>query len=90
MQFLFDKILYRIMVNCSELVGEPVQAIRGALERAISQALRHSPSLIILDDLDMAIPSNSNPDSRELSTTSAVLTEFLADILDAFRVLSFY
>ena len=78
------------MVNCSELVGEHVQAIRGAFEGAISQALRHSPSLIILDDLDMAIPSNSNPESRELSTTSAVLSEFLADILDAFRVLSFY
>jgi hypothetical protein len=60
------------------------------LEGAISEASSHSPSLVILDDLDMAIPSNSGPENREPSTSSAVLAEFLADILDASRVLFFY
>lgn len=79
-------LAHKVMVKCADLVGEQAQAVRAALQDAVFEALRHAPSLIILDDLDMAIPSSSSSENSEPSTSSAVLTEFLSDLLDTLRV----
>eukprot|EP00250_Pteridium_aquilinum_P022401 c25371_g1_i3 orf=160-3567(+) len=77
---------HKVIVKCAKLVGEQAQAIRAAIEEAVFEALQHAPSLIILDDLDMAIPSNLNSENSEPSTSSVVLSEYLSDLLDTFRL----
>lgn len=79
-------LAHKILVKCAKLGGEQAQAVRAALRDAVSDALRYAPSLIILDDLDMAIPSMSSSDSSEPSTNAVVLTEFLSDLLDTLQV----
>lgn len=69
-------------------MGEQAQAVRAAIQEAVFEALRHAPSLIILDDLDLVIPSNLSSENSEPSTSSVVLSEYLSDLLDMFRVLS--
>ncbi|MCO5559635.1 hypothetical protein L7F22_013236 [Adiantum nelumboides] len=71
-----------VMVKC----GTQAQGVRTAIQEAVYEGVKNAPSLIILDDLDMAIPSNLTSESSEPSTSSLVLAEYLSDLLDTFRV----
>ncbi|XP_057972074.1 peroxisomal ATPase PEX1 [Malania oleifera] len=75
-------LAHTIFVSCSALAFEKAPAIHQALSGYISEALDHAPSLVIFDDLDNII----SPSDSEVSkpSTSAALTEFLADIMDEY------
>ncbi|KAH7441624.1 hypothetical protein KP509_03G046300 [Ceratopteris richardii] len=80
-------LCHKVIVKCGELVGEQAQAIRVAIQEAVVEALQCAPSLIILDDLDMAIPPNRNSEGGGPATSSLVLAEYLSDLLDTFRLI---
>lgn len=75
-----------VVVHCYEHALEKASTIRQSLSRHISEALDHSPSLIILDDLDSLVSSTSDLDGIQPSTSTSTLSEFLADILDEYEV----
>eukprot|EP01018_Ginkgo_biloba_P029575 Gb_20751 [translate_table: standard] len=70
-------------VSCSKFTGEQPQAVRGIISRDISEALDHSPSLVVFDDLDSVISSSVDSEGSELSSSAIGLAEFLADLMDA-------
>jgi len=72
-----------VIVRCNELVGEQAGAIRNMLRDAVSEALDHSPALIILDDLDALLPKEEGP---EPATVVMALSEFLGDLMDLYQV----
>ncbi|CAM8924467.1 unnamed protein product [Rhodiola kirilowii] len=74
-----------VFVDCSELALEKASNIRQSLSRHISEALDHSPSLIILDDLDSIVSSSSDLDGSQPSTSASSLSEFLTDIVDEYQ-----
>ncbi|CAM8928393.1 unnamed protein product [Rhodiola kirilowii] len=73
--------LCRVFVDCSRLALEKASNIRQSLSRHISEALDHSPSLIILDDLDSIVSSSYYLDGSQASS----LSEFLTDIVDEYQ-----
>lgn len=78
------KILSHVVfVKCSELASEQAEVVRDVLWRAVSEALDHTPSVLVLDDLDSAISSSSDSEASEHSRSAMGLAEFLADLIDA-------
>ncbi|GLJ21358.1 hypothetical protein SUGI_0392840 [Cryptomeria japonica] len=78
------KILSHVVfVKCSELASEQAEVIRDVLWRAVSEALDHTPSILVLDDLDSAISSSSDSEGSEHSRSATGLAEFFADLIDA-------
>lgn len=77
-------------MDCSKLaIGKPKET-RQTIEDSISEALLHSPSIIIFDDLDNVISVSSDPQVSQLSNSSDSLVRYLADILDEYKVRSCY
>ena len=73
---------------CSSAVtrwwGKQAGKIKMLLQDAVSSALDHAPTLIILDDLDAIISSES--EGPEHSTAFVALAEFLGDLIDHYQV----
>ena len=77
----------RVFVSCSKLAVEKAPSIRQTLSRCITEALDNAPSLVIFDDLDSIISSNSDSEGSQSSSPMTALTEFLTDIIDEHGVL---
>ncbi|GLT59955.1 hypothetical protein SLA2020_327480 [Shorea laevis] len=73
-----------IFIHCSELAAEKVPTIRLALSNFVSEALDHSPSVIILDDLDSIISTSSDSEGSQPSNPDVSLVKFLTDIMDEY------
>ncbi|XP_010274105.1 PREDICTED: peroxisome biogenesis protein 1 [Nelumbo nucifera] len=72
-----------VFVSCSNLALEKTQTIRQSLSGYISEALDHTPSLVIFDDLD-SIVSSSDSEGSQLSSSTVALVEFLTDMMDEY------
>lgn len=77
----------RIFISCSKLSLEKDQTIRQTLSVYVSEALTHSPSLIIFDDLDFLF-SSTELEGSQPSNATIPLVEFLTDIMDEYGVLN--
>ncbi|BBN13818.1 peroxin-1 [Marchantia polymorpha subsp. ruderalis] len=74
-------LAHRVVVRCTELVGEQAMRIRGVLQDAVLEAVHHAPSLIILDDLDSLL-SAAESDGPEPGVAVLSIAEYLADLMD--------
>lgn len=75
----------RVLVRCADLVGEQLNVIRRVLQDAVHEAMHHSPSLIILDDLDILLPA-AESEGPEPGIAVLSIAEFLADLMDICQV----
>jgi peroxin-1 len=75
----------RIYIDCSKLALGKAKDTRQAIEDCVSEALLHSPSIIIFDDLDSVISVSSDPQVSQ-SSSSDSLVRYLADIMDEYKV----
>ncbi|CAO2177330.1 unnamed protein product [Urochloa humidicola] len=75
-------VIYR---DCSKLALGKAKETRQAIEDSISEALLHSPSIIIFDDLDSVISVSSDPQVPQSSSSSDSLVRYLADIMDEYK-----
>nr|CAB3481710.1 unnamed protein product [Digitaria exilis] len=76
----------RIYRDCSKLALGKAKETRQAIEDSISEALLHSPSIIIFDDLDSLISASSDPQVSQSSSSSDSLVRCFADIMDEYKV----
>lgn len=80
----------RIFISCSKLAVEKSQTIRQAITGYISEALIHSPSVIIFDDLDSIVSFSSESEGSQLSNSTSALVKDLTDIMDEYMVCLFF
>lgn len=78
----------RVFVSCSRLALEKSSTIHKALCSYLSEALDHSPSVVIFDDLDSIIAPSLDFEGSQSQTSSAALIEFFTDILDEYEARS--
>ncbi|VAI86984.1 unnamed protein product [Triticum turgidum subsp. durum] len=74
-----------IYMDCSKLAIGKAKETRQTIEESISEALLHSPSIIIFDDLDNVISISSDPQVSQSSSSSDSLVRYLTDILDEYK-----
>ncbi|KAM3190255.1 hypothetical protein ACQJBY_068446 [Aegilops geniculata] len=74
-----------IYMDCSKLAIGKAKETRQTIEESISEALLHSPSIIIFDDLDNVISVSSDPQVSQSSSSSDSLVRYLTDILDEYK-----
>ncbi|PKU63684.1 peroxisome biogenesis protein 1 isoform X1 [Dendrobium catenatum] len=74
-----------VFIGCSKLALEKSQTIRQAIADYVSEALVHSPSIIVFDDLDNIISFSSDSEGLQTSTSVTGLANFLIDIMDEYR-----
>lgn len=74
-----------IYMDCSKLAIGKAKETRQTIEDSISEALLHSPSIIIFDDLDNVISVSSDPQVSQSSSSSDSLVRYLTDILDEYK-----
>ena len=74
-----------IYMDCSKLAIGKAKETRQTVEESISEALLHSPSIIIFDDLDNVISVSSDPQVSQSSSSSDSLVRYLTDILDEYK-----
>ncbi|KAK8664514.1 hypothetical protein V6N13_084300 [Hibiscus sabdariffa] len=79
-----DLLAHVIFISCSGLSLEKPPTIRQALSSFISEALDHTPSVVMFDDLDSIIQSSSDSEGSQPSTSVVALTKFLTDIMDEY------
>ncbi|XP_020271277.1 peroxisome biogenesis protein 1 isoform X2 [Asparagus officinalis] len=72
-----------VFISCSKLSLEKSQTIRQAVTSYISEALVHSPSIVIFDDLDNIVSVSSDSDGPQPSGSSSIV-KFFSDILDEY------
>jgi peroxin-1 len=77
-------------MDCSKLAIGKAKETRQTIEDCISEALLHSPSVIIFDDLDNIISVSSDPQVSQSSSSSDSLVRYLTDILDEYKVSMIY
>lgn len=65
---------------------EKPSTIRQTLLSYVADALDHAPSVVVFDDLDSIIAASSESDASQPSSSSAVLAENFADIIDEYEV----
>jgi len=86
----FNDIIYflknRIYIDCSKLALGKAKETRQEIEDRMSEALLHSPSIIIFDDLDGVISVSSDPQVSQSSSSSDSLVRYLSDIMDEYKV----
>ncbi|KAF3771616.1 Peroxisome biogenesis protein 1 [Nymphaea thermarum] len=82
-----DILAHVVFVRCSKLAVEKLQSVRQGLANYISEALDHSPSLVIFDDLDNVLSSSSEPEASPASNAVISVAEFLSDVIDEFRLM---
>ncbi|CAD6245663.1 unnamed protein product [Miscanthus lutarioriparius] len=80
-----DILAHIIYIDCSKLaLGKPKET-RQEIEDRMSEALLHSPSIIIFDDLDGVISVSSDPQVSQSSSSSDSLVRYLSDIMDEYK-----
>ncbi|KAJ0975826.1 hypothetical protein J5N97_017791 [Dioscorea zingiberensis] len=80
-----DAILAHIVfVSCSKLALERSQTIRQVIANYVSEALVHSPSLVIFDDLDSIISLPSEAEGAQPNSSVTTLMKLLTDIMDEY------
>ncbi|KAF9589821.1 hypothetical protein IFM89_028756 [Coptis chinensis] len=78
-----EEILAHIVfISCSRLSLEKASVVQSELKDYLSDALEHSPSLVIFDDLDSIVSSSFDSEGSQTSTSTTALVEFLTDIMD--------
>ncbi|XP_077232487.1 peroxisome 1 isoform X2 [Tasmannia lanceolata] len=77
-------LAHTVFISCSKLATEKTLTIRQALAGYISEALEHSPSLLIFDDLDSIVSTSYESEGSKPSTSVVALVEFLTDIIDEY------
>lgn len=65
---------------------EKPSTIHQTLLSYVADALDHAPSVVVFDDLDSIIAASSESDASQPSSSSAVLAENFADIMDEYEV----
>lgn len=81
-----EEILAHIVfIKCSKLAVEKSQAIRQAVTSHISEALIHSPSVLIFDDLDNIVSSTSESETSQPSGSDIALAKFFTDVMDEYK-----
>ncbi|KAG1365096.1 Peroxisome biogenesis protein 1 [Cocos nucifera] len=79
-----EVLAHIIFICCSKLAVEKSQTIRQAITGYISEALIHSPSVIIFDDLDSIVSFSSESEGSQLSNSTTALVKYLTDIMDEY------
>ncbi|KAL6646354.1 hypothetical protein ACP70R_017962 [Stipagrostis hirtigluma subsp. patula] len=80
------EILAHVMyIDCSKFALSKTKETKQAIEGSISEALLHSPSIIIFDDLDSVISVSSDPQVSQPSGSSDSLVRYLVDIMDEYK-----
>lgn len=80
-----EEILAHIIyISCSKLALEKSQTVRQAITGYIAEALIHSPSVIIFDDLDSIVSFSSDSEGSQLSNSTSALAKYLTDIIDEY------
>nr|XP_029116222.1 peroxisome biogenesis protein 1 isoform X2 [Elaeis guineensis] len=79
-----EVLAHIIFISCSKLAVEKSQTIRQAITGYISEALIHSPSVIIFDDLDSIVSFSSESEGSQLSNSTSALVKYLTDIMDEY------
>ncbi|KAL5231929.1 hypothetical protein ABZP36_030705 [Zizania latifolia] len=74
-----------IYLDCSKLSLGKANETRKTIEDSISEALLHSPSIIIFDDLDNVVSVSSDPQAPQSSSSSDSVARYLADIMDEYK-----
>ncbi|XP_024316526.1 peroxisome biogenesis protein 1 isoform X2 [Brachypodium distachyon] len=74
-----------VYMDCSKLALGKAKEARQTIEDSISEALLHSPSVIIFDDLDNVISVSSDPQVSQSSSSSDSLVRYFADIMDEYK-----
>ncbi|CAN4121123.1 unnamed protein product [Withania somnifera] len=80
-----DILAHIIFLSCSKLALEKASAIRQTLLSYVGDALDHAPSVVIFDDLDSIVAASSESEASQPSSSSAVLAEYFADIIDEYE-----
>lgn len=75
----------RVFINCSKLALEKRETIRQAVTSYVSEALVHSPSIVVFDDLDNIVSFSAESDGPQ-PPSSATTVKFFSDILDEYGV----
>ncbi|XP_026395273.1 peroxisome biogenesis protein 1-like isoform X1 [Papaver somniferum] len=79
-----DIFAHIVFVSCSSLALEKLPKIQEAISGYISEALDHSPSVVILDDLDSIVSSPSDSEGSQQSSSTIAFIEFLTDLMDEY------
>ncbi|AQK51687.1 Peroxisome biogenesis protein 1 [Zea mays] len=80
-----DILAHIIYIDCSKLALGKAKETRQEIEDSMSEALLHSPSIIIFDDLDSVVSVSSDPQVSQSSSSSDSLVQYLADIMDEYK-----
>ncbi|KAK4722037.1 hypothetical protein R3W88_012270 [Solanum pinnatisectum] len=80
-----DILAHIIFLSCSKLALEKPSAIRQTLLSYVADALDHAPSVVVFDDLDSIVAASSESEASQPSSSSAVLAEYFADIMDEYE-----
>lgn len=80
-----DILAHIIFLSCSKIALEKPSAIRQALLSYVADALDHAPSVVVFDDLDSIVAASSESEASQPSSSSAVLAEYFADIMDEYE-----
>nr|XP_016459470.1 PREDICTED: peroxisome biogenesis protein 1-like isoform X1 [Nicotiana tabacum] len=80
-----DILAHITFLSCSKLALEKPSTIRQTLLSYVADALDHAPSVVVFDDLDSIIAASSESDASQPSSSSAVLAENFADIMDEYE-----
>uniref|UniRef100_A0A804NPM2 Peroxisomal ATPase PEX1 n=1 Tax=Zea mays TaxID=4577 RepID=A0A804NPM2_MAIZE len=81
-----DILAHIIYIDCSKLALGKAKETRQEIEDSMSEALLHSPSIIIFDDLDSVVSVSSDPQVSQSSSSSDSLVQYLADIMDEYKI----
>ncbi|KAM0898590.1 hypothetical protein ACQ4PT_021852 [Festuca glaucescens] len=73
-----------VYIDCSKLAIENNKKQLQAIAEYIYEAIVHSPSIVLFDDLDSLI-SFSPDNQKSQSSNSGAIAKYLVDVLDAYR-----
>jgi hypothetical protein len=75
----------RVYIDCSKLAIENNKKQLQAIAEYIYEAIVHSPSIVLFDDLDSLI--SFSPDNRKSqSSDSGAIAKYLVHVIDEYRV----
>ncbi|XP_072966422.1 peroxisomal ATPase PEX1 isoform X1 [Typha angustifolia] len=81
-----EEILAHIVhISCSELASEKSRTIRQAIRDYVSEAIVHSPSIVVFDGLDNLVSFSPESEGSQPSNSATALVGFLTDLMDEYR-----
>lgn len=75
-----------VFISCSKLSLEKSQTMRQAVTSYVSEAMTHSPSIVVFDDLDNIVSSSSTESDGSQPPNSVAIVQFFSDVLDEYGV----